>query len=237
MTSTSGGRGSAPPAQHDGGRPPGSRMTVIAAVLGVVSALLAVAAGVLGYQTAMISKEKEQAQQAASTSGADVANLQKQVADLQRQNAELKSQLEGGGGPTAAPTSPTGGSVRHSGQLTMNSDGNHADLDSPSSDPQWQTGATDIYATVTFGDPNSRYALSTENNSQQLYLGKQQADYEKCRTTTGYSTESISFASLAAGDSLCWQTTEGRYSALKLLKISGNSATLDVVAYDPPRLN
>lgn len=73
--------------------------------------------------------------------------------------------------------------VRRSGQLTLATN-RSGDLDSPSSDPQWDNGLADIYYS------GSAIVTSTPS-ADLLYLGSKEADYDTCRNTTGYSDEQI----------------------------------------------
>lgn len=208
----------------------GSRKSTIAEkVLAVIAALLVVGSAYLGLQTARITQAKEQAQATAATKNVDLSLLQGQYNQLQNrydqlqyENSDLKSQL-GLPGPTADPQSPHAASVRHSGQLVLAS-GVTADLDSPSSDPQWQTGSSDI-----------RYAPGTIiPYARALYLDDTKADYATCRNRTGYSSRNIDTGTVAVGGYLCINTTDKRYVALKITQLSPAQIAFDVVTYDPP---
>jgi hypothetical protein len=210
-------------------------------VLGVVTALLTVATAYLGVQTAKIGKEKEQAQQAATVKGADATSLRGQVTSLQSKvtqlnddNSTLQSQLAN---PTTVPaptitTSPPGSvTVRHSGQLTITDPhGGSFDLDSPASDPQWLTGPADLDGRAS----GTTVTLNPGNGAERLNLGTKVADYNSCRNTTGYTPDGFRFSSELVASYICWKTDERRYSALRVLNVSSNSATFDIVTYDPP---
>lgn len=210
----------------------GSRKSTIAEkVLAVIAALLVVGSAYLGLQTARITQAKEQAQAAAATKNVDLSSLQGQYNQLQnrydqlqRENADLKSQLDLPG-PTADPQAPQTGSVRHSGQLVLAS-GVKADLDSPSSDPQWQTGLSDI-----------RYypgRIVLYAHARALYLDDTEADYATCRNRTGYSSRNIDTGTVAAGNYLCINTTDKRYAALKITQLNSAQIAFDVATFDPP---
>lgn len=130
------------------------------------------------------------------------------------------------GGPTGEnlPGAPV--TVRHDGSITIALDGNDVDLDSPASDPQWQTGDRDLYF----------YHSSTKN---LVFTGpvirvSTPADYTSCRTTTGYRQGAYDVADLTPGEYFCVKTGEQRYSAVKLTGIQSDSVTIDVKTFDSP---
>jgi hypothetical protein len=125
------------------------KWTLAEKALAVISALLAVATAYLGLQTAKVAQAKQQAQAAVVTKDTDLSSLQNQFnqlrdryTQLQSENGQLRSQL-GLPGPTGGPT--PGASVRHSGQLVLAEGGSSVDLDSPSSNTQWQGDQGDFY--------------------------------------------------------------------------------------------
>lgn len=202
--------------------------------LAVISALLAVATAYLGLQTAKVAQAKERAQTAVATKDTDLSSLQDQFnqlqsryAQLQAENEQLKSQL-GLPGPTADPQPTPGATVRHSGQLVLVDGGPNANLDSPSSDPQWQTGFLDSDLGIVPG------TMVLYGDASALYLGDTKADYSTCRGRTGYSSNRIDFGILEVGKYLCVKTEEKRYSALRITSLSPTQVAFDVVTYDPP---
>jgi len=197
-------------------------ITALEKGLALVTAALALATGVLGYKTATINQAKDQAQAAAVSTNNDLSSLQAEFDALQGENARLKAQL-GLPGPTADIQTPTAATVRHSGQLVL-ADDSGADLDSPSSNPQWNTDALDI--------GNAYPAIQVYTTA--LYLGDKRADYETCRNTTGYSDEGFDTGSVAPGAYICVKTNEGRYSALRITQLDSSKITFDVVTYNPP---
>ena len=207
-------------------QPVGSSRTLrtLAEALAVFAALLAVLAGYLGLQTAKINQAKEEANADLSSLQNQFNQLQHQNTQLQAENAQLKSQL-GLFGATAGPQPISSGSVRHSGQLVLADGGPDADLDSPSSDPQWQSGNTDL----SFSSQEIRVYGATA-----LYLGDTRADYGTCRGRTGYSPNSINTGTLGVGKYLCVKTDENRYSALRVVSLSASQVAFDVMTYDPP---
>jgi hypothetical protein len=196
---------------------------VLEKVLAVLSAVLTLGTGFLAYKTAAISQAKDQAQATATTTTNDLTSLQARYDALQAENTSLKEQL-GLPGPSADPQTPTAATVRHSGQLVL-ATGNNADLDSPSSDPQWSTGSTDIGYSV--------YADRLDV-SNALYLANRKADYATCHNTTGYSDKSFDVGSVAPSKYLCVKTDEKRYSALRITQLDSSKIAFDVVTYDPP---
>jgi hypothetical protein len=67
-----------------------------------------------------------------------------------------------------------------------------------------------------------------------LKLTSGKADYETCSTQTGYINLSSYIGDVTPGVFLCFQTSDNRYSAIKVLAIDNAGATLDIVTYDPP---
>lgn len=119
--------------------------------------------------------------------------------------------------------------VRHSGPITLAYLGNRADLDSPASDPQWQTDDID----VEYGKSNSKQVLRFQ--TPVIRMGSTEADYGTCRNTTGYwDAGSYDTGNIAVGDYFCVKTSEGRYSAVKFTGVTDQRLSLDVVTYDPP---
>lgn len=198
-----------------------SRLTVLEKGLTVVTAVLALGTGFLGYKSATISQAKDQAQAAADNTNSDLSSLQAEYDVLQADNARMRAQL-GLPQPTADLPEPTAATVRHSGQLVL-AIGGDADLDSPSSDPQWDTDQSDIYYPGSYIDV-SLFASA-------LYLGDKKADYKTCHNTTGYSDENLN---AAVGAYICVKTGQRRYSALRIAQLDSSKVTFDVVTYDPP---
>jgi len=204
--------------------------------LAALTAVLALGSAFLGLQTANIIQAKEQAQAAEANKNSDLSSLQSQYDTLktqydaaQAENGRLRSQL-GLGGPTADPQASAGVSVRHTGELVLASpNGAYADLDSPQSDPQWTTNRGGYSELSYYGQGNI-----IDTSSPVLYLGDKKADYDTCRSQTGYSTNDIDMGSISAGEYFCWKTSEKRYAALRLTQLDGSKATFDVVVYDPP---
>jgi outer membrane murein-binding lipoprotein Lpp len=204
----------------------GVRLTFIEKALGFVAAILALATAILGYKAATLSQAKDQVQ---ASSSSQVSDLQARIQQLQTENRQLRSQVNLST-PSASPQAPPVATVRHSGHLTLASF-TYADLDAPSSDPQWAsnngTGSPDLYNAGTGLDPQY-YAAA-------LALGSTQATYDRCRNQTGYSaTTRLKYGSMSLGQYFCWKTTDGRYAALRLTQLANSSVTFDVVVYDPP---
>lgn len=152
--------------------------------------------------------------------------LKSQNDSLKSENTQLRSQL-GLPGPNADLQAPAGARVRHSGPLTLSVGGAYADLDSPMSDPQWQTGG--YIGREIRCEKNLFYV-----NVPVINLGDKKSDYDTCRNTTGYREGSYEIGQLAAGQYLCLKTTGNRYSALRITELSQARIVLDVVTYDPP---
>jgi len=192
--------------------------------LTLVTAVLALVTGVLGYKTVTLNQAKDQTQVVAVNMNNELSSLQAEFDALQTENMRLKAQL-GVPGPTADPQAPTAATVRHSGQLVLAVFGK-ADLDSPSSDPQWDTGGRDIQYVGS--------SIELFSSATALYLDDKRADYETCRNTTGYSHQVISTDSVTPGGYLCAKTDQDRYSALRITLLDSSKIAFDVVTYDPP---
>lgn len=197
-----------------------NRLTMLEKGLTVLTAMLALGTGFLGYKSATISQAKDQAQAAADNTNSDLSSLQAEYDALQADNARMRAQL-GLPLPTADLPEPTAATVRHSGQLVL-AIGRYADLDSPSSNPQWDTDQSDIYYQ---GSDIGVYL------SLALYLGDKKADYKTCHNTTGYSDENLN---TVVGAYICVRTDQKRYSALRIAQLDSSKVTFDVVTYDPP---
>jgi hypothetical protein len=127
-------------------------------------------------------------------------------------------------GPSGEPQTEPSPTIRHNGSITLTLGGNEADLDSPSRDPQWQTGGKDIHY-----DPDT-----LDIGSPSLYLGKTPANYSTCRTTTGYRTTNYNPANFDIGDYFCVETDEHRFSAIRITDSTKSQIVIDVTTYDPP---
>lgn len=202
----------------------GSKVTLVIAVLGVIAAIMTVAAGVLAYQTAGITKQKEEAQSSAASSD-------ETVADVRRENESLKAkitQLESGAnipGPTGSLVPPAAPTVRNDGSITLAAKGYRGDLDSLPSDPQWQSGDGEVSY-----EPGYFRVFAPV-----IRLGQKKADLDLCRTTTGYvGSRDFATSTIAVGDYFCIKTSDKRYSAVELTGLTPQSAVIDVVTYDPP---
>jgi hypothetical protein len=117
------------------------RWSLLDKSLATLTALLALATAVFGLWTAQVTHDKNDAQDAAASSGAEASALKEQNNQLQNANTQLQSSLAR---PTAATLTPTGPTERNRGTITIATDGNTADLDSPPSDPQWTSGGRDV---------------------------------------------------------------------------------------------
>lgn len=202
----------------------GSRLSVLEKLLVVGAALLALGTAFLGYKSATISEARNQAEVVAADTNNELTSLQEEYEKLQAENTRLREQL-GLPGPTTDSQDPaTSATVRRGGQLTLAAS-RSADLDSPS-DPQWDDGFLDISYSGNSGSIDI-YSGAVS----MLYLADEEADYETCRNTTGYSSESIG---TVAGAYFCVRTNENRYSAVRIDQFDSSRITLDVVTYDPP---
>ena len=67
--------------------------------------------------------------------------------------------------------------------------------------------------------------------------GETPADYDVCRSTTGYKQGNFEASQVPAGQNLCVKTNDSRYSAIKVIRIDKSELVIDVVTYDPPFTN
>jgi len=208
-----------------------ARPTIWISVLGLVAAGMTVLSAYLGLQTAQITQAKEQAQADAASKGSEASALQDTNSQLQTENDALRSQL---GAPTATPLPSAGPSVRHAGQITLALGGSGVDLDAPDSDSQWGSPAryTDNGDLMYVQDS---FILSSYGEA--LVLGDTKADYDSCRSNTGYAGGAVDVSELPVGSYMCEKTGQNRYSALRLIALDSSKATFDVVTYDPPIKN
>jgi cell division protein FtsB len=212
------------------------RLGFATAVLALLTAGFGVLSAYLGVQTAQLTRDQKQSESAAQSAGAEDSTLQNQNQQLQQGNTELRqennqlrSQL---GAPTASSIPGQEPTVRHAGKVVMATGGPSVNLDAPSSDPQWgTTGASDGNAEIGYSNRTTVVGWT----KRYLPLESAKADYETCRTRTGYINIGGTYISdVTAGMSFCFQTDENRYSAVKILSIDTAGTTLDIVTYDPP---
>lgn len=195
--------------------------------LGITTAIISLVAAVLGLQ-------KEQAQASAEKTGEDLSALQRRYDQLELENGELRSEIARltddpePPRPTAPPEPAVGPTVRHQGLLTLARNGDGADLDSPASNPQWNTGDTEILINGATG------GLQVSGDAALLFLGGTQANYDSCRGTPGYRGRGLLRDEIAEGDYFCIKTRGKRYSALRITAATSDEVSFDVVTYDPP---
>jgi cell division protein FtsB len=224
--------------RHQNSEGGGSKKLAFAtAVLALLTAGFGVLSAYLGVQTAQLSKEQKEAAVAAQSAGAQASTLQTENGQLQNKNNQLqsennslRSQL---GAPTAATEPGLQPSVRHAGKAQIAAGGPGVDLDAPSSDVQWgTTGANGETADVGYSDSTSLHILV----GRFINLDSAKADYETCSTRTGYVNVYYGGARVAvtSGSYLCLQTSDSRYSAVKIVSIDRQGVALDMVTYDPP---
>ena len=196
--------------------------------LTLVVALLGVGTAYLGYLTATANHDKNAAQSSASDKSAELTNAQQEnerlkttVADLQQQLANR--QADPGTAPQGTTPQGSAGTVRHKGTLTLAMH-QSADLDAPATDPQWDSsGQNDLWFQVD---------LMPTPFAKMLNLQGTVATYETCRDTTGYGGTVIKGGDLAAGQNLCIETSEKRFTAMKVTQVAKASVTLEVTTFN-----
>lgn len=113
---------------------------------------------------------------------------------------------------------------RASNDLALVSGGGLVDLDSKS-DPQWRGPEGDIeWVGADFG----------YNGRAWIVPVGQKANYNLCYNSTLWNSPQLSVETLEAGQYFCFKTTENRYTAIQVLKMTQNRADIAVTVYDPP---
>ncbi|MGH3939071.1 MAG: hypothetical protein ACRDTG_10645 [Pseudonocardiaceae bacterium] len=123
--------------------------------------------------------------------------------------------------------------VRHEGELVLPPGTTYVDLDAPVEDPQW--GALD--GTNRPGTDLRSYSGEVYPEVLILQRGARirygddltDADFAKCRSITGYSTEGVSFRESEEGDVVCVHTDQGRFSRLKFVSYDSRTGVLKLV--------
>lgn len=191
--------------------------------LALVVALLGVGSAYLGYLTATASHDKNAAQTSVSDKSTELTNVHQENERLKTTIADLQQQL-GNRQPDSGTTSQgTAGTVRHRGTLTL-AMYRQADLDAPETDPQWDSsGQTDLWFQTD---------LMPTAFAKMLDLQGTAATYDTCRNTTGYGGSPIKGGDLATGMNLCIETSEKRFTAMKVTQVAKTSVTLQVTTFN-----
>ena len=218
------------------------RATIIEKVLAVVIGVLTLITAAFALANTRASNAKSEVEQSQQVTSRDLAALQRQFDDLRMQedavraeNAQLRSRLNlptptpGSALTTAtnSPALPGDVSVRHEGPLVL-AGSTDADLDAPASNSQWITNSG--YPELQWGRGGTTFYV----RSLGLYLGSRHADYETCRSTTGYRSGTFDAANLSQGPYFCVKTSDNRYAAVEVKQLTPTQISLYVVAYDPP---
>lgn len=138
-----------------------------------------------------------------------------------------ESEQFGLAGPTASPATTEAARVRHQGQITLTRN-SKVDLDAPQSDPQWKR--TDAYV----GELKMFKGTIDFDVGLMLPLESTEANYETCRTTTGYRSGTDADLEVSAGDYFCVRTTGDRFAAIRVVDVGSEEIRIDVTTYDPP---
>lgn len=194
----------------------------IGQILAVVSGLLTVATSVLALLTANANHEKSLAQSTADDRGSRLTSAQQEISSLRQQTSQPE-------GTTAPSSAPTGGTVRHQGNVSIAS-GFTVDLDSAASDPQWGTAGPNTSKNDLYFDGQS---FNFEGASTTVKLpSSTEGTYDSCRNETGYERGHYTLDDLAAGQSYCVKTGDGRFAALRVTTVSPTKISFDVTAYE-----
>jgi hypothetical protein len=74
------------------------------------------------------------------------------------------------------------------------------------------------------------------HTGSSVFLYGESADYETCATNTAYVPGGRYLTgAIVEGHSLCVETGERRYSAIKITDKQDEQITIEVVTYDPPK--
>ena len=211
------------------------------AILGLVAAIVTLAGVVVGVfaghtvnqnndlsnQNSGLSSSLSSAQAANSTLSRQLSSATAAESSLSDANASLQAQLSAAptaAGPSgsAAPTSIT--ERRKTSDLALVDGGGMADLDSKS-DPQWRGPEGDMgWSGDTF----------PYNGHAWIVPSGRKADYNTCYNSTLWDSPALSISALEAGQYFCLKTTEKRYAAIQVLKMTQSRADIAVVVYHPP---
>ncbi|MEA5367679.1 hypothetical protein VA596_49670 [Amycolatopsis sp., V23-08] len=201
------------------------RWSALERFLALLVALLGVGTAYLTFLTATANHDKNEAQTSASDSSTELTSAQQENARLKATVADLQKQLGERQAPaTTGTVSPgSGGAVRHAGTLTLARD-QQADLDAPATDPQWTSP----------GPPDLAYPDQLMPTAAALMLDLRgvTATYETCRSTTGYARASIKRGDLVAGQNLCVETSDKRFTAMKVTRVEESAVTMEVTTYE-----
>jgi cell division protein FtsB len=201
------------------------RWSALERFLALLVALLGVGTAYLTFLTATANHDKNEAQTSASDSSTELTSAQKENARLKATVADLQKQLGERQSPTTTGTTPAGsaGTVRHSGTLTVTKDV-PADLDAPATDPQWTSpGPPDLAYPNEFAPTGWAFMLDLHGTA---------ATYETCRTTTGYAKAGFKRGDLVAGQNLCVETSDKRFTAMKVTRVDDSAVTMEVTTYE-----
>ncbi|MDT7801226.1 MAG: hypothetical protein QOI78_4659 [Actinomycetota bacterium] len=201
------------------------RWSALERFLALLVALLGVGTAYLTFLTATANHDKKQAQTSASDSSTELTSAQQENARLKATVADLQKQLGERQAPATTGTTPpgSGGTVRHTGTLTLAKDVS-ADFDAPATDPQWTSP----------GPPDLTYSAELTPTSWALMLDLHgtAASYETCRNTTGYARPRIKRGDLVVGQNLCVETSDKRFTAMKVTRVEEAAVTVEVTTYE-----
>jgi len=205
------------------------RLKISIAILGFLSALLALVTGILAAVAHDTSQKNETLTVNLNDANGEKASAAASLSAAESTISSLQSQLATA---TAAPPTGPSGSIastaitprRKADDLVLVRGASLVDLDSMS-DPQWRGEGPDIgWSTSAF----------PYNGSAWIVPMGQKADYNTCYNSTKWDTPQLSLQSIEPGQYFCFKTTEKRYAAVQVLKMTPIQADIAVVVYDPP---
>jgi len=211
-----------------------ARVKLAGAVIIALLTCLTAAIGIFAANKANQANESISVASAVSSSAA-VAQTQNS-AELQAASSQIESLKSVVSSLQAAPAQTTGdtgatapvGTVRHTGRVTLTSDGDGINLDAPADDPIW-SGSPDVkfWSNTDFipGTGAEVIALTATPSAP--------IDINTCRVT-GYTASQIQTSAFSKGLIICVHTDQKRYAVLQVESASPASLVFDVTTYDPP---
>ena len=119
--------------------------------------------------------------------------------------------------------------MRHQGNVSI-APGFTVDLDSAASDPQWGTAGSNTSKNDLYFDG---HGFSFEGSSTTVKLpSSAERTYDSCRKETGCERGNYTLDDLAAGQSYCVKTGDGRFAALQLTAANPAKISFDVTTYE-----
>lgn len=210
-----------------------SGLSAFEKVVALVTAFVVLLTAYLAYKTTSLSTKSSQVQSTATSQSADLATLQTELKDVQAQNKSLNAALASALAvpqPSDSQSAATAATpaVRRQGSLTVLPNSLTADLDAPSTDPQWgrqtQSGSGEIDALSSDGTIKFGYSIESAK------LGSLPPTYLNC--SNNQSLQKDQTYDVSKGLKLCVITDEGRYATVTVSSVSASSMVLAIVVWE-----